>query len=1397
MKRPIHQFSMLCLMLLMALTGQAATTASWDFKNDIPAGIQANTNYQNTTADIESSVNGIFMHVDATNGKLYCVGRDNAQFNAGTILQVPVSSNKDVVTVEGYPGYSKYHYGNETEVKENTTTHTATNAEVKQGYVEIISDGGYLYCVSVELNKSLTPSADVTGTWDFGDATVMEQTMAFSGTTEEGTVEAVEKNGLLMTVAANGAQFRSNGNNIQVREGAVFKIPVKSTNDVVTVNGYPGYSSYTIGSSTEALTGDNTYTAKNSDVKQGYVAVTSASSNNYYYKISVVQKAIEEKPVLENFAATATFPFNLGTEGQTADFGDAADYYLSSKVTYGNGLTLKDKNSGAGFDQTRFEPKDQNNSPDETNYINFLIQPKFGLSFTPTKVALKTTRFGTDNGLLDIAWLNADGTTVTLATEVKPNRNNGAPAYSDLSYEVTGATPGEGLCGLQIHLYHLQSGKQIGFADIVITGLLNGQEVEVPMLDVFTANGVQYIADDVFAGFDGTIELSKKVEMVSATNPITDVKALSGEIGEITYSGDATKCDVTIPVSLDAISVEYVVHFVQKPDFTLTYFDTDGSKMGTQAVEKDAAIGEFAIDYNTAKAVEGYKVRGWFAKGEYGQKITVDDIVTGDLNLYAVDTEIEEASTYKKYNFDLTNKYFYPEDHEAFVPVGKGYWHDTQHGWAFTGGDRIELLVGPKATISIANCKYGKAGSELVFKDAEGNEIARVPAVTEGDGEINAVLYEGNPGKIYVDVESTGEIYIHSVRIVNTAEVNFASQGNWYFVKPGDANSLIEVIDYVNGVNASKSAERSYIFLPDGVYDLHKTVLTTTSGNNVSIIGQSREKTIVKNAPDRSIEGIGTTAVLINTGQNFYMQDITLQNALDYYGAQSAGQAGGRAVCLQDRGDRAIMKNVAMLSYQDTYYSQNTKQAYWEDCDVHGTVDFLCGGGDVRFVNTTLSLEPRNLNGTGGRTICAPTTTTNFGYVFDNCKVVDLANGKGDWNFGRTWQNQPIAVYLNTTLDDNAAKTLVGSRWTQKGMNSRDPKVFGEYGTKNEAGEDITPSSNIITSYGGKFETILTAEQAEGYTYDKMFTDWDPASLTIQSKAPEATYSGGKVSWKAVDGAIAYAIFKNDVFAGLAEAGATTYDIEASAGDVITIRSANSMGGFGEAAIVEIPQELILDENAQNEIPAEGTVITVKTKRTLVGGVWNTFCVPFAITAEEMAAESHPLHNATIMTLSGATYDEATNAQDIAFTKAESMEAGKPYVIKVDADVVDPTFSEVTIGAEEAGEIIADNCKMVGLYSPYEFTSADENIFFISGGTKFSYVGEPGTMKGLRAYFVLNGMDEGALQNMSVEFGEVVGIRYIGESSLETGKIYDLQGRELNRQPRHGVYIMNGKKYVK
>lgn len=222
--------------------------------------------------------------------------------------------------------------------------------------------------------------------------------------------------------------------------------------------------------------------------------------------------------------------------------------------------------------------------------------------------------------------------------------------------------------------------------------------------------------------------------------------------------------------------------------------------------------------------------------------------------------------------------------------------------------------------------------------------------------------------------------------------------------------------------------------------------------------------------------------------------------------------------------------------------------------------------------------------------------------------------------------------------------------------------------------------------------------------------------------------------------------------------------------------------------------ELTLDENTENEIPESGTVVqTVNTVRTLVGGVWNTFCLPFTVTADEMADESHPLHGATIMTLTDAQYDG--NAQmSLKFSQVDKLTGGEPYVIKVPKNVVNPIFHNVTITSQEPRITRVGFWQMIGLYSPYTFRQADKGIYFITGGNKFSYVAEPGTMKGMRAYFMLQGYFDYA--NIAVCFDDATGITQL-RADDENEAVYDLQGRLLNHAPAHGVYITNGKKYVK
>lgn len=999
-------------------------------------------------------------------------------------------------------------------------------------------------------------AGDMTATWDF-------KSMAAGAVHYEGNAGTVASDveGVELTVDATKGKLKSRGSDAQFNKNTIIRIPVKSTRDHVSIISYPGYHNYTVGG-TAADADTVWHKATTQEVASGYVEVV-GTGGSYLYKIQVTHVSPLQEKVIYETDFTNWESIDRKANNETPTVVNLSTKYSHEDFTF----TL----CGVGAD-----PEGTNNKfPDITGYM---ISAKYTNEVSAhepyamtsalanvTKIVFHQTATGSNRG-----WAVAARTAGSDQWEVIYNQSIGNARGEDVTVEVNREN-------VELKFYNFNQAQNAYMTELHIYG--NVDMSQAPALATFTANGTTYQAADVFdqdedGKFFTTVEVSKSEMMIDADHPIT-ATAQNGTLGEISYksvpgtdNGDKPAADVIIPVVFKEATAQYTIHFVWKPDFTVNYYDADGTtKVASQTVEKDAVLGKLN-NGSTVTVPEGSKFRGWLFKPRSDEKAKATTVVTDmELNLYALVTDIEGNEANERNVYDLKNKYFYVEDHEAFVPTSTYSYNGSQHGVYLKPGS-VKLLVGGNATIIIEACKYNKA--PMTLTDASGNTLGTID-VPENDGEKTTLKYNGKAGELTLSFD--GEVYLHALTIINTGTGDISKNSNGYYVaEPGNGNSFLNILDIIEANEDGSS--RVKIFLPDGVYDLGQKVKTEFPIDNLSIIGQSMDNTVIVTAPDFTIEGLGSADMFYNKKQNIYFQDLTLKNALDYYGSGAAG----RAAVIQDRGNRTIYKNVRMLSYQDTYYSQNASmQSYFADCDVHGTVDFICGGGDVRFQNTTLSLEPRNQNGTGGRTITAPTTTTNFGYVFDGCKIVDLANGKGDWNFGRTWQNEPICVFLNTTLDTNAEATLIGTRWIEKGMNNKDPKVFGEFGTKNENGDDITPASNRISSYTVNLETVLSETKAAAYAYDKMYTDWDPRALSDQLVTAKATVSNGTLSWDPVTGATTYAVFKNNVFQAI-----VTQPSFAGADDTSTwsVRAANPMGGFGEpikASVVNAVAEISTD----------------------------------------------------------------------------------------------------------------------------------------------------------------------------------------------------------------------------
>lgn len=387
-------------------------------------------------------------------------------------------------------------------------------------------------------------------------------------------------------------------------------------------------------------------------------------------------------------------------------------------------------------------------------------------------------------------------------------------------------------------------------------------------------------------------------------------------------------------------------------------------------------------------------------------------------------------------------------------------------------------------------------------------------------------------------------------------------------------------IDFVVGVDgdfkaafskagSASATNRFVIFVPDGEYDLTNLTAdshgkTTVSASYLSIIGQSLEKTIIANKTDT--ESIGHTATIYFPKNNdMYMQDITLQNKSTYCGSSACRQV----ALQQNNGDRFIFKNVRLLSGQDTYYTKKGR-TYWEGGEIDGTVDFICGDGDVFFEGTKLVMT-RN-----GGYITASQNNADWGYVFNNTTITVSNNSyNGTFYLGRSWARAKT-VFLNTKMIAQPKAEGWGPD-----MNSA-PQVFGEYNSKDGNGNAVNTSQRKTYFNGGKdgstattLKTVWNASDAAKYTLSNVLKgsdNWDPTKLTAQVNAPKIEQDGAEIVWADDDNARAWVIFVNGKYKANVITPSFSLDGVAT-GSKITVRAANSMGGLGaysnEVATVE------------------------------------------------------------------------------------------------------------------------------------------------------------------------------------------------------------------------------------
>ena len=660
--------------------------------------------------------------------------------------------------------------------------------------------------------------------------------------------------------------------------------------------------------------------------------------------------------------------------------------------------------------------------------------------------------------------------------------------------------------------------------------------------------------------------------------------------------------------------------------------------------------------------------------------------------------------------------------------------------------------------------------------------------------------------------------------------------------------------------NTKTDGQRYYIFVPDGDYQLtgNTTISCSTDPkdapkdekgepktdmngqnngmteivkSNISLIGQSKEGVRIWNHP--IVEGIGYTATINlpklegKTIEDFYVQDLTLENKFDYWGSMSGQDASGagRAVVFCDRGNRTVMKNVALLSWQDTYYSNNSNanyRGYFEGCDLAGVVDWICGNGDIWFERCNLIHRDRT-----GNNITAPSTEVGqeWGYVFNNCNIKvenedPLKFKDQNWTLARPWNNSPACTFINTKMYTQPRKY----GWTKMtaGLKLR----FHEFKSMDGYGNPIpleTRSLAACTPAPGSDDCILTDTTSYNIRNVMSGTDaFEPQILCRQIDAQSGlqsnksseeevekekaepknhivwedkiTINDNLLQWEPMPEALCYFLFKKNEETGKWIYKENTIENQINLNDYgngyYCIRAANQRGGLG-AATKEM--QYVITDPYRLEIKKVG-----EFKENGVDYGWSTICLPFnAKVPEEVTAYAATAHN---------YQDETTKVSDLTMTltPVEVINAGKGYVVygPVDKHSFHPTSMEssnatILKGNPTSTDIPVENNK--GYVLSYKSTWG---IGF------YKYAGS--TLAAYRAWLpkemvTSNNQDNLALGKQNIHFvfakGEDTAIHnpIIWQNDQEDDKYYNLSGQRVETPSKPGIYISKkkGKKIIR
>lgn len=218
---------------------------------------------------------------------------------------------------------------------------------------------------------------------------------------------------------------------------------------------------------------------------------------------------------------------------------------------------------------------------------------------------------------------------------------------------------------------------------------------------------------------------------------------------------------------------------------------------------------------------------------------------------------------------------------------------------------------------------------------------------------------------------------------------------------------------------------------------------------------------------------------------------------------------------------------------------------------------------------------------------------------------------------------------------------------------------------------------------------------------------------------------------------------------------------------------------------------LVLDENETLTLTDRVENIRTIFKRGIKSGKWNSFCVPFSLSAEEVAT----VFGSGTRVLE---FDANSTVSTLNFVDVTSITANKPCLIKPVQSWNTYTFKSLTITPSTALKVLGTNYNFTGNYFN---GNVPIGSYFIKNNLFYKSVDGTDKLKGYRAYITPLNNGSGSKQTLIISL--VTGIENIGNEQQEkSADIYSINGSLVLRNAltteglQKGIYIQGNKKIL-